>query len=47
MKGANERKKGIKEDPRAFGLRRWKDGVVILEIGKAIYRIGLRVESGS
>lgn len=29
-----ERKKGINDDIRGFGLSNWKDGVAIIEIGK-------------
>lgn len=45
VKRANERRKGVTEDPRAFGLSRWKDGVAIIEIGKVMYRADLRVKS--
>lgn len=40
----NERKKGIEEDSRVFGLHMWEDGIVIIEMGKGIDEIGLRVE---
>ena len=38
-----ERKKGINDVIRGFGLSNWKDGVAIIEIGKGMYRADLRV----
>lgn len=36
-----DRKRRVKDDPRFFGLKKWKMGLPCAELGKAVRGVGL------